>query len=373
MLSKLKGTDYYDSMMTDLQRAASGEVTAEDIQKLRQNGGEEYQNVSDQEIVEKVQSNANKMLGLMTQVEQESKNLDRLLGRVDEDTKQSLIFGKVMEQDFRERRDQLQQEIDSIKSRIQDSRSSDAGAGTEELQKLLLKHGSISQAIADLKDVQKEKEKAEQKVKELEAIDPSKTSDKQKAELIVNKKILKQKEAELREFDALYKKDEKGRSTGEIDEELNNVLLNEQAIMSLDPVTRALVLAQGAAKFYNATHQNRQKVDQLNLEIDDIQHQIDALEAQKTKWMTQDGRIKKGHNKQYARNTKKIEELEKQKQSKQRALDVEQGRANAKQIYTDEQQEVIDNLVQQGMAQDADFLDKVVDMGRLEKGIKDYH
>ena len=95
MLSKLQGTDYYDSMMADLQRAASGEVTSEDIQKLRQNGGEEYQNVSDQEIVEKVQSNANKMLGLMTQVETESRNLDRLLGRVDEDTKQSLIFGKI--------------------------------------------------------------------------------------------------------------------------------------------------------------------------------------------------------------------------------------------------------------------------------------
>ena len=373
MLKKLEGTDFHESVMTDLQRAASGEISQEEVQKLKQNGGEEYQNVSDQEIVEKVQSNANKMLGLMTQVEQESKNLDRLMGRMDEDTKQSLIFGKVMEQDFRERRDQLQQEIDTLKSNIQNSRAGSMGAVSEELEKLLLKHGSVSQAMADLKDTQKEKEKAKQKIEELEAIDPSKTSDKQKVELIINKRILKQKEAELKEFDALYEKDEKGRRTDKLNEGLNDIVLNEQAIMDLDPITRAMVLAQGANKFYNATHQNRQKVDQLNLEIDEIDHQIDALEAQKAKWTSSDGRVKKGHNKQYERNTKKVEELQKQKQSKQRALDVEQGRANAKQIYTEEQQAVIDNLVQQGMAQDADFLDKVVDMGRMEKGIKDYH
>lgn len=373
MLKKLEGTDFHESVIADLQRAANGEISQEEIQKLKQNGGEDYQNVSDQEIVEKVQSNANKMLGLMTQAEQESKSLDRLLGRVDEDTKQSLIFGKVMEQDFRERKDQLQQEIDTLKSNIQNSRAGSTGAVSEELERLLLKHGSISQAMADLKDIQKEKEKAEQKIKELEAIDPSKTSDKQKVELIINKRILKQKEAELKEFDALYEKDEKGHRTDRLNEGLNDIILNEQAIMDLDPITRAMVLAQGAAKFYNATHQNRQKVDQLNLEIDEIDHQIDALEVQKTKWTSSSGGVKKGHNKQYERNTKKVEELQKQKQSKQRALDVEQGRANAKQIYTEEQQAVIDNLVQQGMAQDSDFLDKVIDMGRLEKGIKDYH
>ena len=373
MLSKMKGTDYYDSMMTDLQRASSGEVTAEEIQKIRQNGGEEYQDVSDQEIVEKTQSNANKMLGLMSQVEQEGKSIDRMIGRVDEDTKQSLIFGKIMEQDFTERRDQLQEEIDQISRSIQSSASRSNASLDDDLKKLIMTYGSVNKALKAQSDMLEQKEKLEKKIDELEKIDPEKTSDKQKEELIKSKVQLKKIDNQLKSFDGLYKKDEKGNRTDEIDTGLYNLVLNEEEIMQLDPVTRAMVLAQGANKLYNATHQNRQKVDQLNLEIDDINHQIDALEAQKQKWTKDDGRIKKGHNKQYQRNDKKIAELRKQKESKMRQLDAEQGKQNSKPIYNSAQQAVIDNLVQQGMAQDADFLDKVVDMGRLDKGIKDYH
>ena len=374
MLKKLEGTDFHETLMADLQRAANGEVSQEEIQKLKENGGEEYQNKSDQEVVEKIQSNANRMLGLMTQVETESRNLDRLMGRMDEDTKQSLIFGKIMEQDFTERRDQLQQEIETIQSRIQNSRNSNISNGLEQnLAQLMMRYGSLNHALHEQSRLQEEKEKTEKKVKELEAIDPSKTSDKQKEDLIRSKKQLKKINQELEGFDALYVKDENGKKTDQVDSSLAQMVLNEKDIMDLDPITRAVVLAQGAAKLYNATHQNRQRVDQLNLEIDDIQHQIDALEAQKAGWMTQNGRIKKGHNKQTERNNKKIAELQKEKEAKMRQLDAEQGRQDTKSIYSTAQQEVIDNLVQQGMAQDADFLDKVVDLGRLEKGIKDYH
>ena len=366
MLKKLEGTDFHESVMADLQRAANGEISQEEIQKLKQNGGEDYQNVSDQEVVEKVQSNANRMLGLMSQVEQESKSLDRLMGRMDEDTKQSLIFGKVMEQDFRERRDQLQQEIDTISSRIQNSRSSN-GSMSDDMKILILKYGSLNKALKAESDLQEQKEKTKKKIEELEAIDHKKTSDKQKEELLKSKKQLKAIDKELESLSGL--RDE----NGQVDSSLAHFVLNEQDIMNLDPVTRAMVLAQGATKLYNATHQNRQKVDQLNQEIDEINHQIDALEAQKASWTRADGRIKKGHNKQYERNTRKVEELQKQKDAKMRALDAEQGKMDSKPIYSSAQQEVIDNLVQQGMAQDSDFLDKVVDMGRLEKGIKDYH
>ena len=367
MLKKLEGTDFHESVMADLQRAANGEISQEEIQKLKQNGGEDYQNVSDQEIVEKIQSNANRMLGLMSQVEQESKNLDRLLGRIDEDTKQSLIFGKVMEQDFRERRDQLQEELDVIKGRIEDSVVGHKDSMPDYLKNLILRYGSLNKALKAENDLQEQKAKIEKKIEELEAIDKNKTSDKQKEDLFKSKKQLKSINKELENLDNLRGED------GQIDSSLAQLVLSKQDIMNLDPVTRAMVLAQGATKLYNATHQNRQKVDQLNQEIDEINHQIDALETQKAGWTKADGRVKKGHNKQYQRNTKKVEELQKQKDAKMRALDAEQGKMNIKSIYSSAQQEVIDNLVQQGMAQDSDFLDKVVDMGRLEKGIKDYH
>lgn len=368
MLSKLKGTEYYDAMMNDLQRAATMDVDSQEAQKMiakmRQNGGEELQGKSDEEVVEKIKSNANQMLGLMSTVEQETRNLDRMLGRIDEDTKQSLIFGKIMEQDFTQRRDQLQQEIDTLKGRIQSSTGRSGAVVDDDLKKLIMTYGSINKALKAQSDLEEQKEKLNKRIEELEKIDPEKTSDKQKEELIKSKLQVKKIDNQLKAFEDITEENKTG---------LYNMVLNEEEIMNLDPVTRAMVLAQGANKLYNATHQNRQRVDQLNLEIDDINHQIDALEAQKISWEKPDGGVKKGHNKQYQRNTKKIEELQKQKDAKMRALDAEQGRMNAKPIYNEQQQAVIDNLVQQGMAQDADFLDKVVDMGRLEKGIKDYH
>lgn len=371
MLSKLKGTSYYDSVIQDLQRASSMDVSSQEtqdmIQQMRQNGGEDYHDKSDEEIVEKIKSNANRMLGLMTTVEQEGRQLDRMLGRIDEDTKQSLIFGKIMEDDFTKRRDQLQEEIDTIKGRIQNSKSRSSVSLDDDLKNLILQYGTLNKALKAQEQLQQQKEKTQQKIEQLEAIDPEKTSDKQKEELVKSKLELKKINRQLEGFKGLYNED------GQIDSSLAQLVLNEEEIMSLDTVTRAMVLAQGANRLYNATHQNRQKVDQLNLEIDEINHQIEELENQNQSWTKPDGGIKKGHNKQYERNDKKIAELQKQKDAKMRALDAEQGRMDSKPVYNSAQQTVIDNLVQQGMAQDPDFLDKIVDIGRLEKGIKDYH
>ncbi len=371
MLNKLQGTDYYDTVLADLQRASSMDVSSQEaqnmVQQVKQNGGEEYQNKTDEEIIGKIQSNANRMLGLMSTIEQEGRNLDRLLGRVDEDTKQSLVFGKIMTQDFTQRRDQLQDEIDTIKSRIDSSRGNSHVVLSEDQKAIILKYGSLNKALKAQEELQKQKEGLEKHIEELEKIDPKKTSDKQKEDLVRSKKQQKLINRELQGFAALKDKD------GNMDSSIATLVLNEEEIMNLDPVTRARVLAQGANKLYNALHQDRQKVDKLNLEIDDVQHQIDVLEAQKQQWVGQDGNVKKGHNKQYQRNTQKIAELQKEKDKKMRQLNVEQGKQDSKPIYSQAQQEVIDNLIQQGMAQDADFLDKVVDMGRLERDIKDYH
>lgn len=367
MLKKLEGTEFYNSVIADLQKAANGNVSEEEIAALKQNGGEEYQYVSNQEIVEKIQSNANKMLGLMSKVEKESKELDRMLGRIDEDTKQAIIFGNISEESFRERKQKLQEEIDSIKSDISNSTSSNANSISDDAKKLIVKYGSLSEAVKTESDLQEKKEKLEKQIKELKAIDSKKLSDEQKETLAKNEKELKKTNKKLEEFKGIRNEE------GEIDSGLAQLVLNEQDIMNLDPITRALMLAKGATKFYNATHQNLQTVDQLNLEIDEINHQIDELEAQKSRWTKNGSSIKKGHNKQYKRNNDKIADLKKQKEAKMRLLDAEQGKLNTKSIYSSAQQDVIDNLIQQGIAQDRDFLSKLVDIGRLDVAIKDHH
>lgn len=377
-LSKLKGTDFYDTLIKQLQTSSEMDVNSEEgrdiVERMRAAGGEEYQEKSDEEILDKVKSNANKMLGIMSKVEKESKNLDRMLGRIDEDTKQSLIFGKLMEEDFTERRNQLEGEINNLKGSIKNSKQSSGTTLDESLKALIMKHGTVGNAITAFNKLNAQKDKAAQRVDELKAIDKSKRSDKQNEELKAKEQEIKTINKQLKEFSGLNSRNEKGKKVeNTVDENLDRLVLNEQEIMDLDPVTRAMVIAQGSKKYYNATHQNREKIDNLNQQITEVQSKIDALQEKRNNWMTSDGKVKKGHNKQVQKTDKAIEQLEKDKYAKERDLQVEKGELDTKPVYSEEQQAVIDNLLQQAGSVDENFLDKVIDMGRLEKGIKDYH
>ena len=377
-LSKLEGTDFYDTIMKQLQTASEMDVTSEEgkaiIKQMKNAGGKEYQEKSDEEILDKVKSNANKMLGIMSKVEKEGKNIDRMLGRIDEDTKQSLIFGKIMEEDFTQRKNQLEGEINDIKGQIKNSRQASGTTLGEDLKALIVKHGTIGNAIKAYDKLNNQREKAVERKKELEAIDKSKRSQKQNEELQAKKEEIKSLDSQLSEFKGLNARTEKGkRVENTVDPALENILLNEQEIMDLDPTTRAMVIAQGSKKFYNATHQNRQKIDDLNQQISEVQSKIDALEEKKKNWMDSTGRVRKGHNKQVEKVNKVIEQLEKDKYTKERDLQVEKGELDTKPVYSEAQQAVIDNLLQQASATDEGFLDKVIDMARLDRGIKSYH
>ncbi len=378
MLNKLKGTAMYEAILNDLQRSADMDVTSAEgqtiIAKMRAADTEGLQDKTDEEILEKVQSNANKMLGLISATEKEGKYFDRLLGRIDDTTKQSLVFGKLMEQNFRERKDKLEREAEDIKSKIRTSRASTSGGVDEDLKGLILEYGSVGQAIKEENKLREKKEKAEKKVAEITAIEESKRTDKQKELLDKNQKEVELLSKQLSTFEGLYERDEDGKVIkGRMKSGLTTMVLNEDDIMNLDARTRAKVLASGATRYYNVTHQNRQRIDAINEELNAIQKKIDALEEQKKQWVTADGKIKKGHNKQVQRNNKAIESLEKDKFNKMRELNTERGDADTKSIFSEEQQAVIDNLLQQATAIDEDALDKIVDIGRLESAIKNYH
>ena len=378
MLSHLEGTDMYDAIVRDLQRSASMDVNSQEgqsmVAKMRAADSEGLKGKTDEEILDKIQDNANKMLGIMASVEEEGNNIDRLLGRVDQDTKQSLIFGRIMEKDFRERRASLEEQINNIRGQIESSRNASNAELDDELKSLIIRYGSVTQALREESDLKEKKKKAEDRIEQINAIAENKRTDKQKEELAIKQKEVEALNKQLSTFDGLYETDADGERMKDLHKQgLATMVLNEEEIMNLDAITRSVVLAQGATRLYNATHQNRQRVDALNEEIDNIQAKIDALEEQKKQWTTADGKIKKGHNKQVARNTAAIESLEKDKFKKMRELDAETGDRSSKPIYSEAQQAVIDNLIQQGTAMSPTFLDDVVDMGRIESAMKTYH
>lgn len=370
MLDKLKGTDFYDSMVTEMQLVSELDAGSEQGKKLietMRQSSDELAEMSDAEIAERLRRNANRMLGLMNDVQTESDRIDNLLGRVDEDTKQSLIYGKMMQEDLLKRREQLRAEIDAIISGISSSTNSSGATLSEDIKKLILKHGSLTQALHAKEDLEDKKEKAKDRIKAIETIDSKKRTEAQEKELIDKKQEVKSVEEELKGFKALDTKD------GVVDSNLAQLVLNEQEIMNLDAETRGEILRQGGARQYYATHQNRGVIENLNLSLHAVEKQIADMEDQIDGWTDNQGKARKGHNKQVETARKKLTELNKQRSTLLEQLATEQGRMNAKPIYSQAQQEVIDNLIRQGSERDANFLDKVVDLGRIEKGIRDYY
>lgn len=238
----------------------------------------------------------------------------------------------------------------------------------------MIEYGSIEKAYQAAQKAEEQKKELEERKADLEKINKKSRTKEQQAELDDLSKTLKGADSFMKRFEPLYQKDEKGKTVK--DEKGKPVMINAQDmilsaedIMNLDPVTRAYMLQRGSAKYYNATHQNKEKIDKLALEAEDLQHKIDALEEKKAQWMSTDGKAKKGHNKQVIRTDKQIKTLQEEQNKKNREIDKEKNRHRTERIYSEEQQDIIDDLVNQGTQEDTDFLDKVIDIGRLQSAL----
>ena len=128
----------------------------------------------------------------------------------------------------------------------------------------------------------------------------------------------------------------------------------------------------------------------INSDVEDIQKQIDGLEAKKAAWINDEGKVKKGHNKQVKNVNKQIKDLQEQKESKQKELSntkekvltadeifnldpVTRARMMKKEnrgLYSKEQQAEIEKLESQLTMKDSDALNKIQDIATLTRRIK---
>ena len=122
--------------------------------------------------------------------------------------------------------------------------------------------------------------------------------------------------------------------------------------MELDTATRGRMLRLGAQKLYTSLHEDKEAVNRLTTQIDQLEKRRNRERAKSTKGSKS--------NRKKANKIKKLNS-----EINQLRKELKEHKGETRQFYSDEQQAVIDNLVQQGMAQDANFLDKVVDAGRM--------
>lgn len=349
MLQKLQGTQYYDTYLNQLIEVANleegSELAEKYISAMRDNVNTSEENQSDEEILKTLKSNANKMLSTLDTVQQESDRVDKLLGNVDEDTKQSLIYSQMMLKDWHQRDLKLKEELANIQIENSVEHSSTLSAKQKEI---LADYNSIAEAKKRQAEIQKNLNSIKEDIKNITS--RKNLTDSEKNILKDKKAKSKSLEKELKRLDAI----------NDIEEGTSEVL-SEEEIMNLDPISRSIMLRKGKQKTYVATHGGR---EEYNRRVDELNTRLESLNEQKSKYIKDNGRVKKGHNKQ-------VQKLDAEISKAQKELDAV--KAEEKPFYSEEQQAVIDNLVNQGTAQDENFLDKIIDAGRIKNSIDTFN
>ncbi len=349
MLQKLQGTQYYDTYLNQLTEIANleegSELAEKYISAMRDNVNTSDEKQSDEEILKTLKSNANKMLSTLDTVQQESDRVDKLLGNVDEDTKQSLIYGQMMLKDWHQRDQKINEELSNIKIKNSVEHSSTLSAKQKEI---LAEYNSIAEAKKRQAEIQKSLNSIKEDIKNITS----------RKNLTNNEKnILKDKKAKSKSLEKELKRLD---AINDIEEGTSEVL-SEEEIMNLDPISRSIMLRKGKQKTYVATHGGR---EEYNRRVDELNTRLESLNEQKSKYIKDNGRVKKGHNKQ-------VQKLDVEISKTQKELDAV--KAEEKPFYSEEQQAVIDNLVNQGTAQDENFLDKIIDAGRIKNSINTFN
>lgn len=345
MLQKLQGTQYYDTYLNQLTEIANleegSELAEKYISAMRDNVNTSDEKQSDEEILKTLKSNANKMLSTLDTIQQESDRVDKLLGNVDEDTKQSLIYGQMMLKDWHQRDQKLKEELANIQIENSVEHSSTLSAKQKEI---LVDYNSIAEAKKRQAEIQKSLDSIKEDIKNITS---RKNLTNNEKSILKDKKVKsKSLEKELKRLDAI----------NDIEEGTSEVL-SEEEIMNLDPISRSIMLRKGKQKTYVATHGGR---EEYNRRVEELNTRLESLNEQKSKYIKDNGRVKKGHNKQVQKINAEISKAQKE---------LDAVKAEEKPFYSEEQQAVIDNLVNQGTAQDENFLDKIIDAGRIKNSI----
>lgn len=349
MLQKLQGTQYYDTYLNQLTEIANleegSELAEKYISAMRDNVNTSEENQSDEDILKTLKSNANKMLSTLDTVQQESDRVDKLLGNVDEDTKQSLIYGQMMLKDWQQRDQKLKGELANIQIENSVEHNSTLNAKQKEI---LADYNSIAEAKKRQAEIKKSLDSIKEDIKNITS---RKNLTNNEKSILKDKKVKsKSLEKELKRLDAI----------NDIEEGTSEVL-SEEEIMNLDPISRSIMLRKGKQKTYVATHGGR---EEYNRRVEELNTRLESLNEQKSKYIKDNGRVKKGHNKQVQKINVEISKAQKE---------LDAVKAEEKPFYSEEQQAVIDNLVNQGTVQDENFLDKIIDAGRIKNSINTFN
>ena len=288
-LNSLSGSGYYDAVIASLQaRANLNEENLQDenseesklVAMYKQDALNRGQSVTDEEALHSIKSSASKMLETIDKVDKETEEVEKLYGEdLDKDVKAGLVFQRIAIEDSKNRKDQLDNELNSVTTRLAEE-PSDVEASSRALNKsakvLMARFGSLSKATTRLEELEKDRQDLKESLKSIKSDQKSATTDEEKASLaqvrVISERALKNTGKEYKELKSLISNYQSTAFTESNDRgeavATDNQPISALDIMNLDAQDRAFMLDPSNRENYSQEQQAEiDKVNRIGVQI----------------------------------------------------------------------------------------------------------
>lgn len=282
-LNSLSGSGYYDAVIASLQaRANLNEENLQDedseesklVAMYKQDALNRGQSVTDEEALHSIKSSASKMLETIDKVDKETEEVEKLYGEdLDKDVKAGLVFQRIAIEDSKNRKNQLDNELNSVTSKLAEELS-DVEASSRALNKsaktLMARFGSLTTATTRLEELEKDRQDLKESLKSIKSDQKSATTDEEKTNLaqvrVMSERALKNTEKEYKELKSLISNYQSTAFTESNDRgeavATDNQPISALDIMNLDAQDRAFMLDPSHRENYSQEQQA--EIDKVN-------------------------------------------------------------------------------------------------------------
>lgn len=177
-LNDLEGTGYHEAVMANLQARANFDAQnlqdpeseeSKAVEQFMASAQNRTQNISREEALQTIQRNANEMLDMMDMVSKETRSIEKIFGEnIDQDVKASMVFNKVVIEDYKKRIGQLDEEIAEVTTELNSQEdATPSSALNNKGRRLIARFGSLSNAVTELSKLEEQKSELDQVVREM--------------------------------------------------------------------------------------------------------------------------------------------------------------------------------------------------------------
>ena len=176
--NELQGSAYYDAITTSLKSRANFNLNnlanpesaeskaADQYVAATQNRGED---ITREEALNEIKKSATDMLSLMESVGKETASVEKLFGSgIDRDTKEALVYQRISSNDAKNRMDQIDKEIEPIKSAIDSQDDIEPSTLGRRSRRLIARFGTLGNAVKSYDKMVEEKKKLDDEIAEFE-------------------------------------------------------------------------------------------------------------------------------------------------------------------------------------------------------------